>query len=178
MFIVSNCRRQFVQPPFSHGRLLALAELDRIPKTTRAGTKETDMNRIFKTAILSAAIAATTLATLPAANADDWYHRHHHGHGGALAAGVLGLATGALIVGALNQPRDYGPGYDDYYGYARPAPVRRYYYAQPQVAYADPYARPWTRAWYEYCADRYRSFNARSGTFTGNDGEQHFCIAN
>ena len=30
------------------------------------------MNRIFKTAILSAAIAATTLATLPAANAGDW----------------------------------------------------------------------------------------------------------
>ena len=36
------------------------------------------MNRIFKTAILSAAVAATTLATLPAANAgDDWRHRRH-----------------------------------------------------------------------------------------------------
>ena len=138
------------------------------------------MNRIFKTAILSAAIAATTLATLPAANAGDWRYHSHHGNGNAVAAGVLGLAAGALIGGALanSQPSYgyYGPGYDDYYGYARPAPVRRY--AQPQVAYADPYARPWTRAWYEYCSDRYRSFNARSGTFTGNDGEQHFCIAN
>ncbi len=141
------------------------------------------MNRIFKTAILSAAIAATTLATLPAANASDWYYRHHHhGHGGAVAAGVLGLAAGALIGGALanSQPSYgyYGPGYGYYDGYARPAPVRPYYYAQPQVAYAGPYARPWTRAWYEYCADRYRSFNARSGTFTGNDGAQHFCVAN
>ncbi|RVC21767.1 BA14K family protein, partial [Mesorhizobium sp. M7A.F.Ca.AU.002.02.1.1] len=26
--------------------------------------------------------------------------------------------------------------------------------------------------------DRYRSFNSRTGTFTGNDGEQHFCTAN
>ena len=32
--------------------------------------------------------------------------------------------------------------------------------------------------WYDYCSDRYRSFNARTGTFTGNDGEQHFCVAN
>ena len=136
------------------------------------------MNRIFKTTILSAAIAATTLATLPAANADEWRHHRHH-NGDALAAGVLGLAAGALIVGALNnpQPTYYDPGYDDYDGYARPAPVRRYY-AQPRVVYADRYAEPWTREWYEYCSDRYRTFNSRSGTFTGNDGEQHFCTAN
>jgi hypothetical protein len=136
------------------------------------------MNRIFKTTILSAAIAATTLATLPAANADEWRHHRHH-NGDALAAGVLGLAAGALIVGALNnpQPRYYDPGYDDYDGYARPAPVRRYY-VQPRVVYADRYAEPWTREWYEYCSDRYRTFNSRSGTFTGNDGEQHFCTAN
>ncbi|MEP6566107.1 MAG: BA14K family protein [Mesorhizobium sp.] len=137
------------------------------------------MNRIFKTAILSAAIAATTFAALPAANADEWRHHRHHHNGDALAAGVLGLAAGALIVGALNnpQPSYYDPGYDDYDGYARPAPVRRYY-AQRKVVYADRYAEPWTRAWYEYCSDRYRTFNARSGTFTGNDGEQHFCTAN
>lgn len=136
------------------------------------------MNRIFKTTILSAAIAATTLATLPAANADEWRHHRHH-NGDALAAGVLGLAAGALIVGALNnpQPTYYDPGYDDYDGYARPAPVRRYY-VQPRVVYADRYAEPWTREWYEYCSDRYRTFNSRSGTFTGNDGEQHFCTAN
>ncbi len=65
------------------------------------------MNRIFKTAILSAALAATTLATLPAANADDWRWRHHghHNHGDALAAGVVGLAAGALIAGALSNPQ-------------------------------------------------------------------------
>ncbi|MBZ9853381.1 BA14K family protein [Mesorhizobium sp. CA13] len=140
------------------------------------------MNRIFKTAVLSAAVAATMLVALPAANADDWRHHRHHGHGDAVAAGVLGLAAGALIGGALaNQqppPRDYYD--DDYYDRdvrIRPAPVRRYY-AEPQVVYADRYAEPWTRGWYDYCSDRYRTFNPRTGTFTGNDGEQHFCTAN
>jgi BA14K-like protein len=144
------------------------------------------MNRIFKTAVLSAAVAATTLATLPAASAGDWryrHHGHHGGNGGAIAAGVLGLAAGALIVGALNNPpppRYYGPGYDGpgydgYYG--GPVPVRRYY-AAPRVAYNGGYPEPWTRGWYEYCSDRYRTFNARTGTFVGNDGEQHFCAAN
>ena len=139
------------------------------------------MNRIFKTAVLSAAVVATTLATLPAASADEWRHHRHHGNGDAVAAGVLGLAAGALIVGALANdqppPDDYGDGY--YYRDVRPrpAPVRRYY-AEPRVVYNESYAEPWTRDWYEYCSDRYRTFNSRTGTFTGNDGEQHFCTAN
>jgi len=144
------------------------------------------MNRFLKTAILSVGIAATTLATFSAANADDWrWHHHHGGHGGdALAAGVVGLAAGALIGSALSNPgpRYYEPAYGDDYYVDRP--VRRYYvqqpryYVQPRTVYADRYAEPWTRAWYEYCSDRYRSFNSRTGTFTGNDGDQHFCVAN
>jgi len=147
------------------------------------------MNRIFKTAVLSAAVAATMLVALPAANADEWRHHRHHGNGDAIAAGVLGLAAGALIGGALandRPPPDANRYYDDGYyndGYydrdvrVRPAPVRRYY-VEPRVVYADRYAEPWTRDWYEYCSDRYRTFNSRTGTFTGNDGEQHFCTAN
>ncbi|WP_027055063.1 BA14K family protein [Mesorhizobium erdmanii] len=141
------------------------------------------MNRIFKTAVLSAAVAGTMLAALPAANADDWGHHRRHHNGDAIAAGVLGLAAGALIGGALanDQPPAYADRYyDDSYDrevVVRPAPVRRYY-AEPQVVYADRYAEPWTRDWYNYCSDRYRTFNSRTGTFTGNDGEQHFCTAN
>ncbi|AEH86787.1 MULTISPECIES: BA14K family protein [Mesorhizobium] len=142
------------------------------------------MNRIFKTAVLSTAVAATMLAALPAANARDWRHHGHHGNGDAIAAGVLGLAAGALIGGALANDRPppdadryYDDGYYDRDVVVRPAPVRRYY-AEPRVVYADRYAEPWTRDWYEYCSDRYRSFNSRTGTFTGNDGEQHFCTAN
>ncbi|MGO4638078.1 BA14K family protein [Mesorhizobium sp. 2RAF45] len=147
------------------------------------------MNRIFKTAVLSAAMAATMLVALPAAKADEWRHHRHHGNGDAIAAGVLGLAAGALIGGALandQPPPDANRYYDDGYyndGYydrdvrIRPAPVRRYF-VEPRVVYANRYAEPWTRDWYEYCSDRYRSFNSRTGTFTGNDGEQHFCTAN
>src|SRR3954452_18608268 len=98
------------------------------------------MNGNFKIVILSVAVAATILATLPAASADEWRHHWNHGNGNgdAVAAGVLGLAAGALIGSALSnpQPSYYGPGYD-----YRPAPVRRYY-VEPRVAYADRYAEP------------------------------------
>lgn len=137
------------------------------------------MNRFLKTAILGIGIAATTLATFSTANADDWrWHHHRHHNGDALAAGVVGLAAGALIGSALSNPgpRYYEPAYGDDYYVDRP--VRRYYVQQPRVVYADRYAEPWTRGWYEYCSDRYRTFNSRTGTFTGNDGEQHFCVAN
>ena len=86
------------------------------------------MNRFFKTAILSAAVAATTLATLPAANAGDRYWRNNgrhyhnnHSDGGDLAvAGILGLAAGALVVGLASQP---APAYE--YSYRRPTRVYR-----------------------------------------------------
>ena len=150
------------------------------------------MNRVFKTVILSTAVAAMTLTALPAANARDWRRHHHSSNGDAIAAGVLGLATGAIIAGALSNPRPayaddgyYNDGYynDGYYEqrryYVRPAPVRNYYPARPQVVYNDGYAlEPWTREWVRYCSDRYRTFDARSGTFTGYDGQQHFCTAN
>ncbi len=129
------------------------------------------MNRFFKTAILSVAVAATTLATLPAANAGDryWrnhgrhYHHYHSDSGDLAAAGILGLAAGALVVGLASQPE----------------PV----YRRPARVYVDDYAyagglEPWSSEWYDYCSDRYRSFSPRSGTFIGYDGEEHFCVAN
>ncbi len=134
------------------------------------------MNRYLKTAILSAAVAATTLATLPAANAGDrhWRNRHYDRHysnsGDLVAAGVLGLAAGALAVGltARSEPVYYDPPYRE--------PVRAY----PRRVY-DEYAggfEPWSAEWYDYCSDRYRSFDPRSGTFVGYDGQERFCVAN
>jgi hypothetical protein len=60
------------------------------------------MNRFFKTAILSVAVAATTLATLPAANAGDryWRHRHydrHYSNGGAVTGTTIALIPTAAI---------------------------------------------------------------------------------
>lgn len=36
---------------------------------------------------------------------------------------------------------------------------------------------PWTPAWHDYCRARFRSFDSRSGTFLGYDGNRHFCVA-
>jgi hypothetical protein len=157
----------------------------RLPIAVGTGAKETDMNRILKTAILSAAVAATTFAALPAANAgDNWrrHHRHHSSNGDLVAAGILGLAVGALAVGAANASRPEYRVYDDYdyprdrryYSARRYYPVRREYVVDHGYGGA---LEPWTPEWYRYCEDRYRSFNARTGTFTGYDGRRHFCTA-
>jgi BA14K-like protein. len=87
-------------------------------------------------------------------------YRHHRHHDDAVALGVLGLAAGALIGGAIAN----SPGYVE----TRPA------YRPQRVGSLE----PWTQGWYDYCSQRYRSFDPRSGTFRGYDGRDHFCVAN
>lgn len=143
------------------------------------------MNRTIKTLVLSAAVAATTLAALPAAEAGERWRRYDHGHndntGAIVAAGALGLIAGAVIAGSANRSQ---PVYDDYYEQPQPRRVYRQDYYQPapqrRVVYSSGgYGmEPWTPEWYQYCSDRYRSFNPRSGTFVGYDGVARFCAAN
>ena len=95
--------------------------------------------------------------------------RRHHDNGAALAAGIGGLALGAIIGGALSQPSyDAPPAY-----YYRPVPVERVYPARR--AYR-PVARP---AYYgdhvSVCLARYKSYDPRSDTFLGYDGYRHRC---
>ncbi|WP_315924352.1 BA14K family protein [Mesorhizobium sp. SP-1A] len=146
------------------------------------------MNRFLKTAILGVGVGAMSLTALSAANADDWrWRRHHHGNDAAIA-GIAGLAAGALIGGAIasqpSGPAYYDdPAYDDYYDrpsyvYDRPAYVVRRAPVRVVREYYSGGLQPWTRPWYNYCANRYRSFDERSGTFIGYDGQQHFCVAN
>ena len=71
------------------------------------------------------------------------YYRRDRGN--ALAAGALGLATGAIIGGALAQQQ------------SQAAPV----YGGGSAA--------------AYCAQRYRSYDPASGTYLGNDGLRHAC---
>jgi BA14K-like protein len=153
------------------------------------------VNRFAKVSVLALATAATVLAPITHASAD---HRRKHRinrNADALVAGVIGLAAGAIIIGALSEQnrtrrvyreRVYDePIYDepvyadpdeDYYPpQPKPRIVRR-----PQVIYSDDYAggfEPWTRGWYQYCAARYRSFNPKFGTYRGYDGLNHFCKA-
>ena len=149
------------------------------------------MNKVIKAIVLSAAVAATTLtATAGLAQARDrdrdgyWredgyrHHRRHrhrdrdHGRD-AVIGGALGLATGVIIGGALaSQPRYEERRYvePDYY----PEPEPRVIYRRQVVA---PSYEPWTQSWYDYCSQRYRSFNPNTGTFVGYDGREHFCVA-
>ncbi|WP_417690817.1 BA14K family protein [Roseibium sp.] len=77
--------------------------------------------------------------------------------GAAVAAGIFGLAAGALIAGAANNQRN---------SYSAPVPA-------PGTATMG--YQPWSPAWYRYCSSKYRSFNPNTGTFTTYGGEQKFC---
>ncbi|HEU4985946.1 MAG TPA: BA14K family protein [Rhizobiaceae bacterium] len=134
------------------------------------------MNRFFKSAILTAAVAATALTAIPANAGDHWRHRHHHHGGDALAAGAIGLAVGALAGAALSQPRP-APVYVDRY-YPPAPPVRYHYRPAPEVVYVREAPEPWTRGWYRECSIRYRSFDPGTGTYLGYDGREHFCELN
>jgi BA14K-like protein len=81
--------------------------------------------------------------------------RYAYGHGGgyggggnAVAAGVAGLAAGAIIGGAIASSEN---GY-----YAQPAPV---YQGNSE----------------SYCASTYHSYDPASGTYLGYDGLRHPC---
>jgi BA14K-like protein len=150
------------------------------------------MSRFMRTFAATALVAATvvslagTASALPVAaglalenaapsNVEQvrWGGR---GWGGAGA----GFVAGALLGGALLAPRYYGGG-PYYYGggpyyaprtYYAPAP----YYADPGYQDPGPYsADPTGGDPVAYCMQRYRSYDARSGTYLGFDGLRHPC---
>lgn len=91
----------------------------------------------------------------------------------AIALGIIGLGVGAIIGGAIansqNNPRVI----------YRPAPVARDYYpAAPRVVNDGGRFEPWTKSWFRYCSNKYRSFDPSSGTYRGYDGRDHFCSVN
>ena len=47
----------------------------------------------------------------------------------------------------------------------------------PVIVLAPPVPElvPWSPQWMDYCQSKYRSFDARSGFYTGYDQQQHFC---
>ena len=131
------------------------------------------MKRFLKITVLSAAVAVTVLTALAPAEAHDRW-RHRHDGGAIVAAGVVGLALGAIAAGALSEPEPvYRPVYDERRPVARPRPVRPY---AETIRYQS--LEPWSPDWFRYCEDRYRTFDPRTGTFVGYDGQEHFCVAN
>lgn len=79
------------------------------------------------------------------------YYRHRdyrrHDRGAAVAAGVAGLAVGAIVGSAIANQNQYAP-----------APV--------YGGGGD---------WHAYCASKYRSYDVASGTYLGYDGYRHPC---
>ncbi len=137
------------------------------------------MNRFIKAAVLAILATATVLPTMSAAHAEDWRrHRRHHDRSDSVALGALGLATGVIIGGAIanSQPRYQERVYiDPEPEYYEPRPVYRRRPVVVQESYGS--LEPWSPAWYRYCSQRYRSFDADSGTFRGYDGRDYFCTA-
>ncbi len=149
-------------------------------------------------------------------------HKHNkrrNNNGDLIAAGIVGLAIGAIIAGSERDRRHrttqynsypdpsytgsvnsgYNGGYgNDYYegytgdGYYDGGPVSRqpltnyngapsgYVDSGPRVVtYEDTVSlEPWSQGWYDYCGQKYRSFNPQRGTFRGFDGQDHFCVPN
>jgi len=96
-------------------------------------------------------------------------HRRHDGD--AAAAAILGLAGVAIIAGALSKPNP--PVVYETYPAPNPYPPAP---SRPNVITYESTLEPWTRGWYEWCDDHYRSFNPETGTFRGYDGRDHFCV--
>lgn len=156
------------------------------------------MNRLLKSAVLSLAIGATVLSSVVPASAGGWDRpRHHHNGGEAAALGIIGLAAGVIVGSAIAdsnsrpsrvyepydadpyrrapQPRYYDDEDEGYYPSAPRAYQPRAY--QSRVVPVRQALEPWTPAWYDYCGNRYRTFDANSGTYVGYDGGRHFCTA-
>jgi hypothetical protein len=105
--------------------------------------------------IVGAATGLAVLATsLVAATPADARWRHRHGWWGP----GIGFAAGALIGSAL-APRPY------YYG-------PQYYYGPPAYAYGGTVVDDDSVA---YCQQRFKSYDVRSGTYLGYDGQRHPC---
>jgi hypothetical protein len=96
---------------------------------------------------------------------------YRHGGGGGF---IPGAVAGAIVGGAIASQGYYGQGY-----YGGPG-----YYAQAPGYYDDSYAEdgvvavapaPGGDDSVGYCMQTYRSYDARSGTYLGNDGFRHPC---
>ncbi|SER01735.1 BA14K-like protein [Faunimonas pinastri] len=92
-----------------------------------------------------------------------WHGGGHGYHGGGYYDGFYGPAFFGW---------DNPWAYDGYYAYRRPVvivpPAQA---AVPEAAYGPRKSG----AWYSYCSHRYKTFDARSGTFIGSDHRRHIC---
>lgn len=124
-----------------------------------------------------ALLAVGLILTLNAAQAEPWSRQHHydwgpsgHYHARPVNPGVaivngLTFGLGAAIAGKLI---DKATESDDEHVPAPQAPA-------PLANTGIISIVPWTPEWLDYCANKFRSFDAKTGYYTGFDGLKHFC---
>ncbi|MDN2567953.1 BA14K family protein [Aquibium sp. A9E412] len=142
------------------------------------------MTRLLRSLVLSAAVAATTLAATAQPQAGERHRGWHRPPPVAqdrgddlLAAGILGFAAGAAVAAILAQQERPRPVYRNPYRQPRPSAERHYFPPAPGRHAAAPghSAEPWSRAWERRCARRHPGFDPASGTYAGADGRRYFC---
>ncbi|MGF7161945.1 hypothetical protein FHS85_003588 [Rhodoligotrophos appendicifer] len=103
--------------------------------------------------------------------------------GGAALGGILGGGKGAgrgaaigagvgAVGGAANQGGQWNQYYYAAYNDCMAQNVRA---PAPQPVYRGGGYEPWSREWYQYCQQRYRSFNPQTGYFNAGGGRYKFC---
>ncbi len=147
------------------------------------------MTRFLRNLALSTAVAATALAAVPAAQAQERVIDRRTSE--MIGIGMFGIAAGAIVGSLLATSEPARPVHRE----PRPRPHQdRDFYPQPPAhpsydAYYEQYEGPrhnrrqasyeaWSPEWYRWCENRYRSFNGRTGTFTTFSGQQRFCVVN
>lgn len=91
----------------------------------------------------------------------NYVYRERRHNNDAIALGIIGLGAAAIIGGVIANSHN-----------------------NPRVIYQQPSAphnagggyQPWSQSWMRYCSNKYRSFNASTGTYRGYDGRDHFCV--
>jgi hypothetical protein len=135
------------------------------------------MTGIFKKTVLATALAATTLATATPAAAQT-YRGHGDGAGAAVAAGIFGLAIGAIIASSGSHHHErYAEGG---YGYHEGWTWREGYYWDRDGHRYDRDGRPCDRdeGYYRRGYGDQRGYNGYpgqyQGQYQGQYGERHY----
>ena len=76
---------------------------------------------------------------------------YHRDYGRDIGGNIIGGIIGGWVWNQFNQP------------------------APPPPAPVPDATQPWTPAWYEYCSQKYKTFDAHTGYYNGLDGDRHFC---
>jgi hypothetical protein len=99
----------------------------------------------------------------------------------AIIAGIAGLVVGGIIAGSQQQPqRVIAQPQPHRQPLPRPVPNNAFPerprdISGPRVVTIERAFEPWTEGWADWCRARYRSFDIRTGTYTGYDGVKRFC---